>query len=1046
MSIPELFIRRPVMTCLVMFAILLFGVVSYRNLAVSDLPSVDRPTITVSASFPGANPETMASAIATPLERQFSQMAGVQTLSSSSGKGSTNITIEFALDRDIDAAAQDVQAAIAAASRNLPSGMPAPPSFRKTNFNDTPVILLSLRSPVLPLSQVFEYADDMLSPRISAIDGVAQVQVYGAVKYAVRVQVDPRKLQANNVSLDDVNRAIQAGNVNLPTGTLSGPNQSVTIEANGQLLEASAYRSLVVAWRDGAPIRLADLGNVIDDVEDNKSAAWRRDERAIVLAIMRQPGTNTVAVVDSIKALMPTFQAQLPASVNLEILSDRSQTIRQSVGEVKFTLLLTMGLVILVIFLFLRNIPATIIPGLALPMSVIGTFAVMYVMHFTIDNLSLIALTLAVGFVVDDAIVMLENIVRHVERGEKPMLAALIGSREIGFTIISMTISLVAVFIPVLFMGGIVGKLFNEFAITIAAAILVSGVVSLTLTPMLCSRFLRSHKAEHHNPLFNASERVFDAMLATYRFSLRQTLRVRPLMLIVFIASLVLTGWLFTVVPRGFISNEDLGQINIGVEYPQGTSFDRTVLHQKALASILADDPNIDTYMSRAGTGSGMMMVRLKTRDQGRRQTIDEIVNYLRVKVAAIPGVRPTVTALPSLSFGGRGYQITLQCPDTDTLYHYGPIFEAAMRDLPSIVDVSSDLKIANPQVTVEIDRDKAASLGVSVQQIEDAFYTAFGSRQVSTMNTPNNLYEVILELAPQFQSEAASLDLLTVRSAQGQLVPVSTFTHLTSSLGPASINHLAQLPAVTLSFNLATGTALGDATATLQDLARNTLPATIQASFQGTAQAFNDSMKGLGILLVLAILVIYIILGILYESFIHPFTILSGLPSAGVGALLALKIFNMELGLYAFVGIILLVGIVKKNAIMMIDFALEAQRKEGLSAVDAIYQGALTRFRPIMMTTMAALMGTLPIAIGVGTGAASRRPLGVAVVGGLVLSQALTLYITPVFFVYMEGVRRFFARLFGTKSAQAELDAAAGNVGETTEAEALVSPYEDPV
>jgi HAE1 family hydrophobic/amphiphilic exporter-1 len=1010
------------MTTLVMLAILLFGVMGYRSLPVSDLPNVDFPTILVTASLPGASPETMASSVATPLEKQFSTIAGVDSMNSSSGLGLTQITITFALERNIDAAAQDVQAMITKAAPQLPPGMPTPPSYQKVNPADQPVLYLALHSQTLPLSTVDEYAQTFIAQRISMVSGVAQVQVFGTQKYAVRIRVDPLALAARGIGIDEVRNAVEQGNVNLPTGVLQGPRQAFTVETAGQLTNAAAYEPLVVAYRNGSPVRLRDVGRAVDSVENDKVASWYNDTRAIVLAIQRQPGTNTVEVVDSIRALLPVLRAQIPASVDLAVLYDRSVSIRESVSDVKFTLFLAVCLVVLVIFLFLRNLSATVIPSLALPFSLVGTFALMYLLGYSLDNLSLMALTLAVGFVVDDAIVMLENIVRHMEAGEGVMEAALKGSKEIGFTILSMTLSLAVVFLPVMFMGGVVGRLLHEFAVTIGAAILVSGFVSLTLTPMLCSRFLTPHAQERRGRLYAASEKVFDAMLSFYDRTLTMVMRHRPATIVFSFLLLGATAWLFVVIPKGFLPNEDTGAVFGFTEAAQGISFDDMARHQQAVSSLVRTEKSVRSVMSSIGpsgpnvaSNSGRMFLMLKPREE--REGAEDFVQRLRPKLASVPGIRAFLQVLPPIRIGGQltksQYQLTLQSPDTDELYRLAPALEAKLRELPGLQDVTSDLQIANPQVNLAIDRDKAKVTGLSAQQIEDALFSAFGSRQVSTIFSSTNTYKVILELDPRFREDPAALSRLYVRSSSGALVPLAAVTRPTPSLGPLLVNHLGQLPSVTISFNLRPGTALGDAVAAVDKAARATLPATIGTSFQGTAQAFQSSVKGLGILLLMAILVIYIVLGILYESYVHPLTILSGLPSAGLGALMALMLFRMDLNLYGFVGVIMLVGIVKKNAIMMIDFALEAERKEGKSPVDAIHQGCLVRFRPIMMTTMAALMATLPIAVGFGAGAESRRPMGIAVVGGLIFSQMITLYLTPVVYVYLDGLQQAFRRRF---------------------------------
>jgi hydrophobic/amphiphilic exporter-1 (mainly G- bacteria), HAE1 family len=1040
MNISELFIKRPITTSLVMLAVMIFGLFAYRLLPVNDLPSIDFPTIQVNANLPGASPETMASSVATPLERQFSTIAGLDSMTSTNGQGVSIITLKFTLEKSIDSAAQDVQAAISKAARQLPQNMPTPPSYQKVNPADQPVLYLALSSPTLPLSEVNEFADTVIAPRISMINGVAQVLVFGSQKFAVRVQLDPKALTSRKIGLDEVAAALNNWNVNLPTGGLQGAKQAFTIQATGQLYDANAFKPLIVAYRGGAPVRLQDIAVISNSVENDKIAAWYNTKgvstRAIVLAIQRQPGTNTIEVVDSIKRQMPSFRSQLPGSVDLNILFDRTDTIRESVKDVKFTLLLTIALVILVIFLFLRNLSATVIPSLALPLSIIGTFAAMYILGFSVNNITLMALTLSVGFVVDDAIVMLENIVRHMEHGESPMEAAFRGSKEIGFTIISMTISLVAVFIPVLFMAGMLGRMLHEFAVTITFAILISGVVSLTLTPMLCSRFLRPPAEQHHGRLYNFMERFFDGMLHTYERSLSKVLRFRRTTVVITIAMMIFTVWLFAKMPMGLLPADDIGAIFASTEGAQGVSFEEMKAQQKKLVDIVLQEPNIEAFMSsvgasgtRVGSNSGFMFMKLKPRHE-RQLNADQIIQKLRPKVMNVPGIMMFMQNPPPIrleaTLSKAQYQFVLQSPDTDELYKQAADFEMKVRGLPMLQDVTSDLQIKNPQVNLDIDRDRAATLGISAQQIEDTLYSAYGSRQVSTIFSPTNQYQVIMELEPRYQLDPASLGLLYVRSSGGQLVPLSSLGRLKNDLGPLSVNHLGQITAVTISFNLKPNVPLGDAVTAVEKEAK-TLPASITTGFQGTAQVYQASTKGLALLLIMAILVIYIVLGVLYESYIHPLTILSGLPSAGFGALITLLIFGKDLNLYSFVGIIMLVGIVKKNAIMMIDFALEAQRNEGKTPMEAIYQGCLVRFRPIMMTSYAALMGTLPIAIGFGAGAESRRGLGLAVVGGLLVSQLLTLYITPVIYYYMDRMQNWALLRFGRKALPANPEKIAG-------------------
>ena len=1024
MNLPELCIRRPVMTTLLMAALLVFGAISYFNLPVSELPRVDFPTIQVTAQLPGASPETMAAAVATPMEAQFSTIAGLDALSSVSAQGVTSITLSFSLDRDIDAAAQDVQSAIAVAQRKLPAEMTTPPSFRKVNPADSPVYYIALTSDTLPLSVVNEYAETQLAQRLSTVSGVALVNVFGSQKYAVRVQVDPTKLAAMGVGLDEVQQSIAQSNVNKPTGILEGSRQVLAVRSNGQLERAIDYRGVTVVYRNGAPVKLDSVANLVDSVENARVANWFNGKRSIVLAIQRQPGANTIEMVESIKRVLPSFQAKLPPAIKMDVFFDRTISIRESIADVKFTLVLAAVLVVLVIFLFLRNLSATLIPSVALPISVVGTFAFMYALGYSLDNLSLLALTLAVGFVVDDAIVMLENIVRYIEEGMAPMEAAFKGSREIGFTIISMTLSLIAVFIPVMFMGGIVGRLLHEFAVTICAAILVSGFVSLTLTPMLTSRFVRSHHGEKHGFLFNLFERGYEATLGAYRDSLGWALKHRLVVLMLFFVTAGFTVVLYSNVPKDFLPPGDTGQLIAFTEGGQDTSFAAMAARQIEVAEIISRDPDIVAVNSSVGAGgpratsnSGTLFLRLKPRAE-RTSKPAEIVARLRGKVAAVPGIRVSIQNPPPIRIGGQltnaQYQYTLQGSDLDELYAWSNQFLARFRRIEGLQDVTSNLFNNSPTATLDIDRDKLPQLGLTVSQVQDALTSSFSTRQVSTIYGSTNQYQVIMEVAPEFQNDPTALSKIYVRSSQGKLIPLDSVARVTRKNQALTINHQGQLPSVTISFNLSQGVALGDAVDRVRVVERElAMPVSLNGSFQGTAQAFQDSLKGMGILLIVAVLVIYIVLGILYESFIHPLTILSGLPSAGLGALLTLYLFNIDLSLYAFVGIIMLIGIVKKNAIMMIDFAIEKERADGTSAEQAIFEASLIRFRPIMMTTMAALAGTLPIAIGHGAGA-ERVPLGMAVVGGLIVSQFLTLYLTPVIYVYMD---RLTKRLSGKKS-----------------------------
>jgi hydrophobic/amphiphilic exporter-1 (mainly G- bacteria), HAE1 family len=1019
-NISQLFIRRPVTTTLVMLAILAFGWAAHGQLPVSDLPNVDFPTLQVTATLPGASPETMAASVATPLEKEFSTIAGLDTMNSSSSQGNTQVTLQFVLDRDLDAAAQDVQSAISRAAKNLPPDMPTPPSFLKVNPADQPILYLALTSPTLAMYDLDEYGENMIAQRISQVSGVAQVQVIGSQKYAVRVKADPEALASRGIGIDEVASALRSANSNLPTGALWGTHRTYTVETNGSILKADGFRPIVVTFRNGQPVRLNELASVVDGVENDKTAAWFVDQRAIILAIQRQPGTNTVEVAKTVRDLLPEFQAKLPAAAQLKVLFDRSETVRDSVHDVQSTLALTLVLVVLVIFMFLRNVSSTIIPSLALPLSILGTFIVMRALGYSLDNLSLMALTLAVGFVVDDAIVVLENIVRHLEMGKTPLEASIDGSKEIGFTVISMTISLSAVFIPILFMGGILGRLFHEFAVVMGVAVLISGFISLSLTPMLSSRFLKAESEAGHGRVYKITEAWFDRALAWYDAGLTWSLTHRISIMAGTLVIMVATVWLFLTIPKGFLPDQDTGQIVAFTEGQEGIGFDALVAHQKLVMKIVQSDPAVNMFMSSCGargaTGAnqGIVFMRLKPREQ--REPVAAVMARLREKVSAVPGIRVFFQNPPPIRLGGRltksQYQLTLQSTDTKDLYEFAPKLEAEMKRLPQVRDVTTDLLLKNPRVSLAIDRDKAAALGITAEQIDDALYSAYGFRQVSTIYASNASYQVILGVANDSQETPSALPLLYVRSSHGGLVPLDTLVTATTGVGPLTVSHSGQLPSVTVSFDLSPGVSLGQAVAAVDAAARRLLPGTMSTAFQGTAQAFEASQQGLGLLLLIAILFIYVVLGILYESFIHPLTILSALPFAGFGALVTLLVFRKDLSVIAFVGVILLVGLVKKNGIMMVDVAVEAQRQEGKDAFRAIHDACLVRFRPIMMTTMAALFGTLPIALGLGAGAEARQPLGLAVVGGLLFSQMLTLFVTPVVYTYLDAFERRLARM----------------------------------
>jgi HAE1 family hydrophobic/amphiphilic exporter-1 len=1021
MTLSELCIRRPVLTTLLTASIVAFGIFGFRLLPVSALPKVDFPTIAVTATLPGASAETMAASVAGIIERQLSTIAGISSMSSQSSQGLSTITIQFDLNRNIDAASLDVQTALTIAQRRLPVEMTIPPSFRKVNPADYPVIYISLSSDTLPLSAVNEYGEITVGQTLSQIPGVAQVLVYGSQKFAIRVQVDPQAAAARGLTLDDVRAAVSGANSSTPVGTLNGPKQDVALVASGQMAKAADYSKVVVAWRNGSPVKLDEIATIYDSVENDKIATWLNGNRSIVLAVQKQPDANLVAVVDGVKQKLPALRAQIPPSVSVDVMMDRSVSIRQAVSDVEETLLIAVALVIMVIFLFLRSASATFIPALAVPISLIGTCAVMYMFDFSINNMTLLALTLSVGFVVDDAIVMLENIMRHIENGMRPFEAALKGAREIGFTIISITFSLIAVFIPVLLMGGIVGRVFREFAVTVAVAILVSGFVSLTLTPMLCARVLKAHDhTRRPNIVLRAFEATFASWLRAYEWALDRVLAYKSIMLGVTLLTLAGTVALYVMVPKGFFPQEDTGFL-IGVtESATDTSFEAMSERQKALAALLQADPAVEYINSTVGAGGpnsttnyGRFFISLKPKHE--RDSAQVVIGRLRRTALQVPGLQAFFQSIQNLNIGGRisksQYQYVLQSGDSDALYRLAPQMSEKISKVPGLLDVTTDLYIKNPQLTVEVDREKASVFGVTVDQVRNQLFNAYGTRQVGTIYMPSNDYKIIMEAKPEFRVDPADLSKLYVKTSAGRTIPLDAVARMVPSVGPLMINHQGQQPAVTISFNLAPGVSLGYAVDKISGIEEEShLPVTIVTGFSGTAQVFQDSLRGQGILILAAVFAAFVILGILYESFIHPITIISGLPSAGIGAILTLMLFKMELSVIAMIGIVMLVGIVKKNAIMMVDFALE-RRRVGLSAEHAIREAALLRFRPIMMTTFAAICGTLPIALGTGAGAELRQPLGVAVVGGLMLSQLLTLFITPVIYIYLDRIDRRLKR-----------------------------------